>query len=85
MRCGLGHGAPLAFALRRAGNLGSGPDRQEQRPKAKPASGHGGKVLRLTHRERPPDGSTHWSTRALATRLGIGKDTVATICADHNL
>ena len=42
-------------------------------------------VLRLTHSERPPDGSTHWSTRTLAARLGIGKDTVAKIWADHNL
>src|SRR6188472_4420446 len=31
-------------------------------------------VLRLTHTERPADGSTHWSTRTLAARVGIGKD-----------
>jgi transposase len=42
-------------------------------------------VLRLTLHERPEDGSTHWSTRTLAARLGIGKDTVAKIWADHNL
>jgi transposase len=42
-------------------------------------------VLRLTHRERPADGSTQWSTRTLAARVGIGKDAVATIWADHNL
>ena len=42
-------------------------------------------VLRVTHQERPADGSTHWSTRALAARLGIGKDAVAKIWADHNL
>jgi transposase len=42
-------------------------------------------VLRLTHQERPADGSTHWSTRSLAARVGIGKDTVAKIWADHNL
>src|SRR5271166_3409155 len=42
-------------------------------------------VLRLTHRERPADGSTHWSTRTLAARVGIGKDAVAKIWADHNL
>jgi transposase len=42
-------------------------------------------VLRLTHKERPADGSTHWSTRTLATRVGIGKDAVAKIWADHNL
>jgi DNA-binding CsgD family transcriptional regulator len=42
-------------------------------------------VLRLTQHERPADGSTRWSTRALATRVGIGKDSVARIWADHDL
>jgi transposase len=42
-------------------------------------------VLRLTHQERPADGSTHWSTRTLAKRVGIGKDAVAKIWADHHL
>jgi transposase len=42
-------------------------------------------VLRLTHKERPADGSTHWSTRTMAAKVGIGKDSVAKIWADHNL
>ncbi|WP_041812017.1 IS630 family transposase [Rhodococcus jostii] len=42
-------------------------------------------VLRLTHQGRPADGSTHWSTRTMAARVGIGKDSVAKIWADHNL
>jgi transposase len=42
-------------------------------------------VLRLAHHERPADGSTHWSTRSLAARVGIGKDAVAKIWADHHL
>jgi transposase len=42
-------------------------------------------VLRLTHKELPADGSTHWSTRTMAARVGIGKDSVAKIWADHNL
>src|SRR5258705_1761707 len=42
-------------------------------------------VLRLTHKELPADGSTHWSTRSLAARVGVSKDTVAQIGADHNL
>jgi transposase len=42
-------------------------------------------VLRLTHKELPPDGSTHWSTRTMAARVGVGKDAVAKIWADHNL
>ena len=42
-------------------------------------------VLRITRDELPADGSTHWSTRSLAARVGIGKDAVAKIWADHNL
>ena len=42
-------------------------------------------VLRLTQHERPVDGSTHWTTRSMARRVGIGKDAVARIWADHNL
>ena len=42
-------------------------------------------MLRLTHKERPTDGSTHWSTRTMAAQVGIGKDSVAKIWADHNL
>lgn len=42
-------------------------------------------VLRLTHKELPGDSSTHWSTRSMAARVGIGKDAVAKIWADHNL
>ena len=42
-------------------------------------------VLRLTQHERPAGGSTHWTTRSLAARAGIGKDAVARIWADHGL
>jgi len=42
-------------------------------------------VLRLTQHERPADGSTQWSTRSMAARVGIGKDAVARIWADHGL
>ena len=42
-------------------------------------------VVRLTHQELPADGSTHWSTRSMAARVGIGKDAVARIWADHGL
>src|SRR5258708_8426859 len=42
-------------------------------------------VLRITQDEKPADGSTHWTTRTLARRLGVGKDAVARIWADHNL
>jgi transposase len=42
-------------------------------------------VVRVTREECPGDGSTHWSTRSLADRCGIGKDSVAKIWRDHNL
>ena len=42
-------------------------------------------VVRVTREELPDDGSTQWSTRTLAERFGIGKDTVARIWRDHNL
>jgi transposase len=43
------------------------------------------RVLEVTAHERPPGGATHWSTRTLAARLGIGKDAVARIWASHGL
>jgi transposase len=42
-------------------------------------------VVRVTQQERPADGSTHWTTRSMAERFGIGKDTVARIWRNHNL
>jgi transposase len=42
-------------------------------------------VVRVTREEVPDDTSTHWTTRSLAARLGIGKDTVARIWQDHQL
>jgi hypothetical protein len=42
-------------------------------------------VRRLTRTQLPADGSTHSATRSLAARVGIGKDAVARIWADHHL
>ena len=42
-------------------------------------------VVRVTLEETPDDTSTHWTTRSLGQRMGIGKDTVARIWRDHNL
>ena len=42
-------------------------------------------VVRVTREELPDGTSTHWSTRTLAERFGIGKDTVARIWRDHRL
>jgi len=53
----------------------------------KPALAEGtvAEVVRVTCHEKPADGSTHWTTRSLARRFGIGKDAVARIWSDHNL
>ena len=42
-------------------------------------------VLRLTKYEQPADGAMHWSTRSMGARVGIGKDAVARIWAEHDL
>jgi transposase len=42
-------------------------------------------VVHDTLHEVPDDGSTHWTTRLMARRFSIGKDTVARIWKDHNL
>ncbi len=40
-------------------------------------------VVHDTLHARPDDGSTHWTTRLMAARHGIGKDSVARIWRDH--
>ncbi len=42
-------------------------------------------IVRVTCQEKPDDGGTHWTTRSLAKRFGLGKDTIARVWADHNL
>jgi transposase len=42
-------------------------------------------IVRVTCQEKPTDGGTHWTTRLLAKRFGLGKDTIAKVWADHNL
>ncbi len=42
-------------------------------------------VVRLTQHELPADGSTDWTTRSLARRVGIGKESVRQIWKDHDL
>jgi transposase len=42
-------------------------------------------VVRVTLTEKPGDGSTHWSTRTLAARMGISHGAVANIWRDHGL
>jgi transposase len=42
-------------------------------------------IVRDTLNERPPDGSTHWTTRSMAARHGVSKDMVARIWKARNL
>ncbi len=42
-------------------------------------------IVRVTLKDKPTDGGTHWTTRLLAARFGLGKDTIAKVWADHNL
>jgi transposase len=42
-------------------------------------------IVRVTCQEKPTDGGTHWTTRLLAAKFGLGKDTIAKVWADHNL
>ncbi len=42
-------------------------------------------IVDATLHSCPEDGSTHWTTRLLAKRFGVGKDTVARVWRDHGL
>jgi transposase len=42
-------------------------------------------IVRVTCHETPDDSGTHWTTRSLAKKFGVGKDTIAGIWADHHL
>jgi transposase len=42
-------------------------------------------IVRVTLTEKPDDQGTHWTSRSLAKRMGVGKDTVARVWRDHNL
>jgi len=75
----------VARQAHRAGTAGVGVIAEGRGRKPALPPGTIEEVLRLTHTERPADTSTHWSTRSMAARVGIGKDAVAKIWADHNL
>ena len=49
------------------------------------APGTVAKIVRMTLEERPADGSTQWSTRMLAARVGVSRETVREVWADHGL
>jgi len=86
-RCGVDADAVRGWRRRFAdrgvagvGVIGKGRGRKSWLPEGTVAE-----VVRVTLEERPDDDSTHWTTRLLAERLGIGKDTVARIWRNHHL
>jgi transposase len=62
------------------GVIAKGRGRKPYLPEGKVAE-----VVRVTLNETPDDTSTHWTTRSLAKKLGVGKDTVARVWRDHQL
>jgi len=42
-------------------------------------------IVRVTCQEKPDDSGTHWTTRSLAKRFKVGKDTIAKVWADQSL
>ena len=62
------------------GVIGKGRGRKPGLPEGTVAE-----IVRVTCHEKPDDTSTHWTTRSLAKRFGIGKDAIARVWADHNL
>ena len=49
------------------------------------AAGTIAEIVRVTLYERPADGATHWSTRTLAKEIGVSRETIRTVWADHGL
>ena len=69
----------------REGVNGVGRIEKGRGPKASVTAQVEAAVVRDTLCVGPDDGSTHWTTRTMAARYGIGKDTVARIWRKHDL
>jgi transposase len=72
-----------AFATRGVAGVGVVAEGRGRKPWL--PEGMVAEVVRVTLTEKPADGSTHWSTRTLAKRMGISHGAVATIWRDHGL
>jgi len=79
-RCGRGAVAFEAEGVDGVGRIAPGRGRKPWL-----AQGTVAAVVADTLQAEPEDGSTHWSTRRMAERFGIGKDSVARIWRDHEL
>jgi transposase len=72
-----------AFAQRGVGGVGVVAEGRGRKPWL--PEGMVAEVVRVTLTEKPADGSTHWSSRTLAARMGISHGAVANIWRDHGL
>jgi transposase len=86
-RCGVDSDAVRRWRRRFAetgvagvGAIAKGRGRKPRLPEGTVAA-----VVHDTLHTTPDDTSTHWTTRAMAKRFGIGKDAVAGIWRDHEL
>lgn len=68
------------FGVEGVGRIAPGRGRKSWLPPGTVAA-----VVADTLHNKPDDGSTHWTTRLMAQRHGIGKDSVARIWRDHGL
>jgi len=86
-RCGTTDTSVRAWRRRFAehGVEGVGTIAQGRGRKSWLAEGTVAAVVADTQRNKPDDGSTHWTTRLMAARHGVGKDTVARIWRRHGL
>jgi transposase len=62
------------------GRIANGRGRKSWLPEGTVAA-----VVSDTLHNKPEDGATHWTSRLMAQRHGIGKDSVARIWRDHGL
>jgi transposase len=69
-----------AGGVEAVGSIAAGRGRKSWLPAGTVAA-----VVHDTLHTKPQDGSTHWTTRLMAARHGIGKDSVARIWRDHEL
>lgn len=68
----------IAEGIAGVGKIAKGRGRRPSLP-----AGTVAEVLRLTYRALPADGFTHWSTRAMAARVGIGCHLMCTKSSDQ--
>ncbi len=71
------------FAERRVAGVGTVRPGRGRKPTL--PSGTASEIVRVTLAERPADGATHWTTRTLAERLGVSRETIRRVWADHGI